>query len=170
MYQKATAFLLRFMTQATLFKWGFNISPMYRHTKAKILYVSEDLQEVNIKIPLAFGNRNFVGSIFGGSLFSATDPIFMIQLMWILGKEYVVWDKAATINYKKPAYENAYCTFKISNQLLTHIKEEVSLKGELNLEFKTNICSKDGIVFCELDKTLYIATKAHYKQKMKQRK
>jgi len=170
MYQKATAFLLRFMTQATLFKWGFNVSPMYRHTKAKILHVSENLQEVAIKIPLAFGNRNFVGSIFGGSLFSATDPIFMIQLMWILGKEYVVWDKAASINYKKPAYENAYCNFNLSDELLASIKKDVSEKGEVNLVLNVDICSKEGVVFCKLDKTLYIATKAHYKEKMAQRK
>jgi len=170
MYQKATAFLLRFMSQSTLFKWGFNISPMYRHTKAKIISVSKDLQEVRIKIPLAFGNRNFVGSIFGGSLFAATDPIFMIQLMWILGKDYVVWDKAATIKYRKPAFENAYCNFMLSDELLVFIKKEVSLKGELDLEFQTNICSRDGVVFCELDKTLYIATKVHYKQKMALRK
>ncbi|MBL4746838.1 MAG: YiiD C-terminal domain-containing protein [Flavobacteriaceae bacterium] len=170
MYQKATSFLLQFMSKATLFKWGFNLSPMYRHTKAKIMHVSEDLQEVAIKIPLTFGNKNFVGSIFGGSLFAATDPIFMIQLLWILGKEYVVWDKAASINYKKPAYENAYCTFKLNGQLLDRIKNEVATHGEMDLVLKATICSKEGLVFCELDKTLYIATKTHYKEKMTQRK
>ncbi|PCH72898.1 MAG: DUF4442 domain-containing protein [Flavobacteriaceae bacterium] len=170
MYQTITAFLLRFMSQATLFKWGFNMSPMYRHTKAKILTVSEDLHEVVIKIPLTLGNKNFVGSIFGGSLFAATDPIFMIQLMWILGKDYVVWDKSATINYKKPAYENAYCTFKLSKDLLTSIKKEIAENGEMNLDLKLDICSKDTVVFCELNKTLYIATKTHYKEKMAKRK
>ncbi|PCI33738.1 MAG: DUF4442 domain-containing protein [Flavobacteriaceae bacterium] len=170
MYQKVTAILLRFMSKATLFKWGFNLSPMYRSTTAKIIRVTDNLLEVAIKIPLNYKNKNFVGSIFGGSLFSATDPIFMIQLMWILGKDYVVWDKSATIRYKKPAYENGYCTFKLNDELLNDIKKEVALKGEMNLELKTNIHSSKGVVFCEIDKTLYIATKKHYKQKMADRK
>ena len=69
---------------------------MYRRSTGKVIKVSEDLLFVKIKIPISYKNRNFVGSIFGGSLFSATDPLFMIQLMNILGDNYVVWDKDAT--------------------------------------------------------------------------
>ncbi len=170
MYQKITTFLLKFISKASLFKWGFNLSPMYRSTTAKITNVTDDLLEVRIKIPINYRNRNFVGSIFGGSLFSATDPIFMIQLMWILGKEYVVWDKAATITYKKPAHENAYCSFTLNDEILDTIKKEVAANGEMNLKLNTHIHSDKGAVFCTLDKTLYIATKKHYKQKTAARK
>lgn len=170
MYQKITTFLLRFISQATLFKWGFNLSPMYRNTTAKIINVTDDLLEVGIKISINYRNRNFVGSIFGGSLFAATDPIFMIQLMWILGKDYVVWDKAATIKYKKPAYKDAFCNFKLTDKLIASIKKEVAENGEMNLNLTTNLQSSKGVVFCEVDKVLYIATKAHYKQKIASRK
>ena len=78
------------MSTSAIFKHGFNISPMYRRTTARIIYISEDLKEVKIKIPLSYKNKNYVGAIFGGSMFSATDPIYMIQLMQILGEDYVV--------------------------------------------------------------------------------
>ncbi|WP_235270985.1 PaaI family thioesterase [Flavobacterium sp. 316] len=90
----------------------FNISPMYRRSCGKIFFVSDDLHVVKIKIPLTYKNKNYVGSMFGGSLFSATDPIYMIQLMQILGKEYVVWDKSTEIRFKRPVYANAFVTLQ----------------------------------------------------------
>ena len=85
MYKIAFEFLKRFFSEAALFKYGFNISPMYRRSVGRIVFVSSDLHEVFVKIPLNYKNRNYVGAIFGGSMFSATDPIYMIQLMNILG-------------------------------------------------------------------------------------
>jgi acyl-CoA hydrolase len=66
---------------------------------------------VKVRIKLSYKNSNYVGSICGGSLLSATDPIFMIQLMNILGNKYVVWDKAAAIKFKRPAKEMCYVDF-----------------------------------------------------------
>jgi len=103
MYETLFTFLNRYFKKATLFKVGFNLSPMYKRSCGKISFASEDLHVVKIKIPLSYKNKNYVGSIFGGSLFAATDPIYMIQLMQILGKDYVVWDKKTDIKFKRPA-------------------------------------------------------------------
>ncbi len=99
MYATISKVLSTFLKQSTIFKYGFNISPMYRRSTGKIIEVSEDLFNIKVKIPIGYKNKNYVGSIFGGSLFSATDPIFMIQLMNILGNDYVVWDKSANIKF-----------------------------------------------------------------------
>src|SRR6478609_274408 len=115
MYDKLFTFLNRYFDKATIFKVLFNISPMYRRSCGKIIFASEDLHVVKIKIPLSYKNKNYVGSIFGGSLFAATDPIYMIQLMQILGKEYVVWDKKTDIRFKRPAYENAFASFEFTS-------------------------------------------------------
>ena len=111
MYDALFQFLNRFFKKATLFKTLFNLSPMYRRSCGKILTVSEDLHHVKVVIRLSYKNKNYVGSMFGGSLFAATDPIYMIQLMQILGKEYVVWDKATEIKFKRPVYQNAFVRF-----------------------------------------------------------
>tara|TARA_B110000240_G_C13483785_1_gene446463 strand:+ start:476 stop:664 length:189 start_codon:yes stop_codon:yes gene_type:complete len=60
---------------------------------------------VKVRIKLSYKNSNYVGSIFGGSLLSATDPILMVQLINILGNKHVVWDKAAAIKFKRLAKE-----------------------------------------------------------------
>ena len=170
MYKIAFEFLKRFFSEAALFKHGFNISPMYRRSVGRIVFVSSDLHEVFVKIPLNYKNRNYVGAIFGGSMFSATDPIYMIQLMNILGSDYVVWDKAAEIKYKRPAREDALAKFTFSEDEINQIKEDVSAQKEIDFEKKVNITSESGMVFAEVLKTIYISQKSYYKEKMKLRK
>jgi hypothetical protein len=170
MYKIAFEFLKKYFSEATLFKHGFNISPMYRRSVARIIYVSENLQEVVIKIPLNYKNRNYVGSIYGGSMLSATDPIYMTQLMNILGNDFVVWDKATTVRYKRPAREQVFAKFIFSDEEIIQIKNEIILKNEIDLIKKVNIVNKSDEVFAEVTKTIYISQKSYYKQKVNKRK
>jgi acyl-coenzyme A thioesterase PaaI-like protein len=169
MYRTITKIAKRFFTDAQIYKYGFNWSPMYRRSTGRLLKVSEDLMYVKIKIPLSIKNRNFVGTIFGGSLFSATDPIYMIQLMNILGDDYVVWDKSATIKFKRPAKEIVFAEFIFSEEDLNLIKTEVSKNGEFNLVKTPNIVDKNGTIIAELSKTIYVADKVFYKNKLKRK-
>ncbi|MDO5978764.1 DUF4442 domain-containing protein [Flavivirga spongiicola] len=167
MYRTLTKILKTFLTDAQIYKYGFNWSPMYRRTTGKIIEVSSNLSYVKITIPLSIKNKNYVGSIFGGSLFSATDPIYMIQLLNILGDDYVVWDKDATIKYKRPAKENVYAEFSFSSQEIENIKTQVAENGEFNLTKMANITNKENVVFAEVVKTIYVADKTFYKEKRK---
>ena len=125
---------------------------MYRRTTAKVIEVSEDLLHVKIKIPLNIKNRNYVGTIFGGSLFSATDPIYMVQLINILGDNYVVWDKDASIRYRRPAKSTAYAEFKYTSNEIEMIKAEVAQKGEIDLKKALNIVNDNNLVFARSKK------------------
>ena len=165
MYRTLTQIAKKVFTDAQIFKYGFNWSPMYKRSTGKVIEVSDDLLYVKIKIPLSIKNRNFVGSIFGGSLFSATDPLYMIQLIKILGDDYVVWDKDATIRYRRPAKETVYTEFIFTKLEIKNIKKEISKNGEFNLIKKPNIVNKDGVVIAELNKTIYVADKNFYKEK-----
>ncbi|MDO5972591.1 YiiD C-terminal domain-containing protein [Flavivirga jejuensis] len=165
MYKTLSKIFKTFLTDAQIYKYLFNLSPMYRRSTGKIIEVSEDLMYVKIKIPLSIKNKNYVGSIFGGSLFSATDPIYMIQLMHILGDHYIVWDKDATIKYKRPAKENVYAEFSFSSEEIETIKAQVAKKGELNLIKTAHIVNKERVVFAEVIKTIYVADKPFYKKK-----
>lgn len=167
MYKTLTKILKTFLTDAQIYKYGFNWSPMYRRTTGKIIKVSSNLSYVKIAIPLSIKNKNYVGSIFGGSLFSATDPIYMIQLINILGDNYVVWDKDATIKYKRPAKENVYAEFSFTAEEIENIKTQVAKNGEINLTKTTHITNKENVVFAEVIKTIYVADKTFYKEKRK---
>ena len=166
MYQQLSKIARKFMKQSTLFKVGFNLSPMYRRSTARIEYVADDLKKIRVKIPLSYKNRNYVGSIFGGSLFSAVDPIPMIQLMYLLEEKYIVWDKSAQIRFKRPARENVYATFEFTNEEIQDIIQKVQTNKEVEHPKITYITNKSGeIVYCQVTKMIYIADKEFYKEK-----
>lgn len=169
-YQKIGAIGSKYVSQAKLFKFGFNVAPMYRRSSARIIHVSDDLMYVKIKLPISYRNMNYVGSIFGGSMFASVDPIPMVQLINILDSEYVVWDKSAEINFKAPARETLYAEFSYSQAELEAIKRQVAENGETEIIKTTVLTNQDSSkVFCQVDKTIYIASKSHYKEKQELR-
>ena len=168
MYATITKVLNKFFKSSTIFKYGFNISPMYKRSTGKLIEVSDDLLHVKVKIPISYKNKNYVGSIFGGSLFSATDPVLMIQLMQILGNDFVVWDKNASIQFKRPAKENAFAIFDLTQDEIESIKKRILEEKELDLVKEILITNKDkSTVFATVSKTIYIADKSYYKSKRK---
>ena len=95
-------------------RWGFNFLPAFRCTGGRITYISGDWREVRVKVPLSWRTRNYVGTIYGGSMYGAVDPIYMVMLIKILGPDYVVWDKAASIRFKKPGTGTLFAKFAIT--------------------------------------------------------
>lgn len=170
MYKKGIKIFKKIFRPDQVFKYGFNLSPMYKRTVGRITHVSKDLHTVKVEIPLNYKNRNYAGSIFGGSLFSATDPIFMIQLVQILGEEYIVWDKSAQINYRRPARSKAFATFEFTTQEIDDIKSQIAELDKIDVIKHLDIVSHQGEVFAELEKTIFISSKEHYKRKRSSKK
>lgn len=169
-YAKLTEIGKKYHVLHKFFRPVFNWTPMYRRTTAKVISVSEDFTFVAIKIPLSYKNKNYNGSLFGGSLFSAVDPIPMVQLTQILDSRYVVWDKSAEIFFKRPAKEDVYAQFEFNHTEIAEIKENVKNLGEYTFVKTTELRSKDGEkLFCVVNKTLYVADKKFYKEKEKNR-
>lgn len=136
---------------------------MYRRSVGKVKFVSRDLMTVKVEIPLNYKNVNYAGSMFGGSMFAATDPICMIQLIQILGDDYIVWDKSAFIDYKKPARSRVYITFEFTAEEISTIKETVATEGRFDIVKNVDLTSAKGEVFAQLEKTIFVSTKAFYK-------
>ena len=167
MYQKIAKIGPKLFGKAKTLKMGFNLSPMYRRSTARIIEVTEDITHIRIKLPISYKNRNYVGSIFGGSLFSAVDPIPMVQLINLLDSQYVVWDKSAEIFFRAPAKKDLYADFYYSQDELQHIRNTIQSDGEMEMIKLTKLTDQMGKkVYCEVKKTLYIASKAHYKTKL----
>lgn len=143
----------------------FNRYPTIRGTGSYTTFISSDWKEVHVKLPLSFRTRNIVGTVFGGSIYSSVDPIYMLQLMKILGKEYIVWDKAATIKFKKPIKKTVYAKFIITDELVDFVKTTILTKGKVDIDLTVQYVNKQGDVFAEIYKTIYIAAKEYYNQK-----
>jgi acyl-coenzyme A thioesterase PaaI-like protein len=134
----------------------YNFWPCYRGTGARIVFISSDFRTVRIRLPLSLKTRNYVGTIFGGSMFAATDPLLMIMLMRNLGPGYKVWDKASTIRYLKPGRETLFAEFVITEQELDQIRQELQSQRSLDRIYQVELKTAAGEVCAQVEKTIYI--------------
>jgi acyl-coenzyme A thioesterase PaaI-like protein len=139
-----------------LLRWGFNIFPAYRGTGGWVTYIAADYREIRVKLPLSWRTRNYVGTIFGGSIYGMVDPFYMIMLIKILGPGYMVWDKAASVQFKKPGRTTLYATFKLSEQETSSIKEELTRLKSLDRVYVVEVVNEEGEVHAVVEKTIYI--------------
>lgn len=146
---------------------AFNSLLVYRGTRARLKFVSSDWKEVHVLLPLNIFTRNIVGTVFGGSIYSSVDPIYMLMFMKILGTDYVVWDKAATIKFIRPARTDLKARFLITDDTIKHVINTTASQGEINLELVVEYLNKSNEVCATIKKTLYIATQTFYSEKRK---
>ena len=137
-------------------RWGFNFFPAFRGTGARITYIAGDYREVHVRLPLSWRTRNYVGTIFGGSLYGAVDPHYMIMLIKILGSGYVVWDKAATIRFKKPGRTTLFARFLISEEEIAEIRRLLETDPSIDRAYQVELKDSEGVVHAVVDKTIYI--------------
>ena len=140
-------------------RWGFNFFPAFRGTGARVTYISGDFREVHVKLPLSWRTRNYVGTIFGGSLYGAVDPHYMIMLIKILGPGYVVWDKAATIRFRKPGRSTLFARFLIPDEEIAEIRRRLETEPSIDRVYKVDLTDADGVVHAAVEKTIYVRKK-----------
>lgn len=141
------------------FRWLFNFFPAYRGTGGRVIYIADDFHEVRVKIPLSWRTRNYVGTIYGGSIYGAVDPIYMLMLIKILGRDYIVWDKAAKIRFKKPGTGTLYVDFHLSDKEIGEIRRLAETAKSIDRIYGLELKDKNGVVCALIEKTLYIAKK-----------
>jgi acyl-coenzyme A thioesterase PaaI-like protein len=114
---------------------------------------------IDVEMKLRRWNRNYVGTHFGGSLYSMTDPFFMLMLMENLGSEYLVWDKAATIRFKKPGRGTVRAEFRLSEEQIEDIRRAAAQNGKTEPTFTVQVKDDAGDVVAEVEKVLWVRRK-----------
>jgi len=147
------------------FRLGINAFPAFRRTGGRVSFISEDWKEIHITLGLNWKTRNYVGTVFGGSIYGALDPIYMLQLMKILGEKYVVWDKAAAIKFIKPIKTKVFAKFFLTDEILDEIVAKVNSDKKYSIDLTVNFQDENEIIYAEVTKTIYIANKDYYKAK-----
>jgi acyl-coenzyme A thioesterase PaaI-like protein len=135
----------------------------------KLTRLDKDLREADVEMRLTRWNKNYVGVHFGGSLFSMTDPFYMLMLAANLGDEFVVWDKAASIRYRKPGKGLVRAEFRLTEEKLAEIRAAVAAEGWYDARFAVEIKDEDGSVVAMVERVIYCATKVAHAEKAKLR-
>jgi len=142
--------------ESRLARWKFNLFPAYRGTGGRVAYIADDFHEIRVRIPLSWRTRNYVGTIYGGSMYGAVDPIYMLMLIRILGKDYIVWDKAAKIRFRKPGKETLYVDFRLSAAEIDEIKKLAETERSVDRIYELELKDQSGVVHAQIEKTLYV--------------
>ena len=109
-----------------------------------------------MKLPLSLRTRNYVGTIFGGSMYGCVDPMYMIMLIRLLGSEYVVWDKSASIRFRKPGRTTLFATFRVDDAELAAIRDATASGTAIDRTYNVDLVDAEGVVHASVEKVIYI--------------
>lgn len=146
------------MKKRNLLKF-LNFWPPFMGAGIKVKNISKDFTSIDVQLKQKFWNKNYVGTHFGGSMFAMTDPFYMLLVMENLGKDYIVWDEAATIRFKKPGKGTLTAHFNVTKERIAEIKHAADTNYKTKPVFKVEIKDEQGDVVAEVDKTIYVRRK-----------
>jgi hypothetical protein len=136
-----------------------NIWPPFLGAGIRVKRLQPDWKEIDVEMKLRRWNSNYVGTHYGGSLYSMTDPFFMLMLIENLGREYIVWDKAASIRFRKPGKGKVSVTFRLSDEQIEEIRQALATQEKVDREFTVEIKDESGVVVAEVQKVLHVRRK-----------
>lgn len=142
---------------------GFNFFPAFRATGARVIYLSEDMRKLRIKLPLNLRTRNIHGTLFGGAMYAATDPLYAILVKVALGPGFIIWDKAGAIRYKKPGRSALYAECSLSDAQVAAMRKRLEFEPSVDLNYEIELVDERGVVHAVVQKTIYAARKEVYK-------
>lgn len=141
-------------------RWFLNLYPPYLFTRTTVPYIAPDWKKIVVKLRKSVFTRNYTGTTFGGALYSAADPHFMLMIIQIIGiRDYIVWDQAAEILYKKPGRSTITFTFELADNQIEQLKKEAAEKGTIRPIFEVEGIDEEGEVCIVVKKTIYIRHK-----------
>lgn len=137
-----------------------NLWPCYWGTGVRLKYVAKDFREIRLEVPLNWRTRNYVGTIFGGSMYGAVDPVCMLMLIKNLGSSYEVWDKAATIRFKKPGRYTLHAAFRLEQEEIDTIQRELCHTDSIDRVYNIELTDEKGMACATVEKIIHIRRKA----------
>jgi hypothetical protein len=136
-------------------RW-INLWPPFLGAGIRIVRIAPDMKAVDVEMKLRWWNANYVGTHFGGSLFAMTDAFYMLMLMANLGRDYIVWDKGASIRFRKPGNGTVRAEFRLTDAQIDEIREKLKTLPKYEPTFWVEVKDKAGVVIAEGEKLLYV--------------
>jgi len=136
-----------------------NLWPPFLGAGIRVTRLTPDWREVDVEMKLRRWNSNYVGTHYGGSLYSMADPFFMVMLIENLGSRYIVWDKSASIRFRKPGKGTVRAAFRLSGEQVEEIKQALEAQPKIERTFAVEVRDECGNVIAEVEKLLHIRRK-----------
>ena len=133
--------------------------PPYFFSGISVEKVNDDFTSITTKMKQYWFNTNYVGTHFGGSLYSMCDPFYMFILLHHLGRDHIIWDKSSSIDFIKPGEKTVHATFTVNQKEIGKIRERALGEFSFNVEFNTAVVDEKGCAIAQIKKILYVRRK-----------
>jgi hypothetical protein len=150
------------MVSERTLKWALCLYPPLLFQRIWVKKFHPHFKGVDVKISNSFLNRNYNGSIFGGSIYAATDPFYALlfdQLMQRRGFKVRVWLKSASINYLKPGLTNLYFTIAVSDEMIAEAETSLMSTGKFVKSYPMELFNEQGDLCATVMNEIYLRTK-----------
>ena len=136
-----------------------SVWPPFLFAGIGVTHIARDWSSANVRMRLGRLNRNLFGTQFGGSLYSMTDPFWALLALHRLGNDYLVWDKAASIDYLAPGRGSVYAEFTLGDDRVEEIRKATADGSKALPWFETEVTAEDGTTVAHIHKQLYVRRK-----------
>jgi hypothetical protein len=137
-------------------RWFLNLYPPFLGAGIRVKQIQPDWKAIDVEMKLRFWNSNYVGTHFGGSLYSMTDPFYMLMLIENLGRDYIVWDKSATIRFRKPSKGKVRTEFRLADAQIDDIRDKLQTQEKIEPTFLVEVRDESGDLVAEVEKVLHV--------------
>jgi hypothetical protein len=136
-----------------------NLWPPFLGAGIRVKRLQKDWRAIDVEMDLRFWNANFVGTHYGGSLYSMADPFYMLMLIENLGRDYIVWDKSASIRFRKPGKGKMRAEFRVDESQIQEIRDKLQTLPKVEPVFRVQIKDESGALIAEVEKVLHVRKK-----------
>jgi acyl-coenzyme A thioesterase PaaI-like protein len=143
-----------------LLRQAFNLWPCYRGTGGRVSHIAADWSEVRVRLPRSWRTLNYVGTIFGGSIYASVDPFYMLMLIHRLGPGYEVWDKAATVRFRRPGRTTLQARMVLPEGEEEAIRKALELAAKVDRTYLVELVDQDGTSHATVEKVVHVSRRA----------
>jgi acyl-coenzyme A thioesterase PaaI-like protein len=149
-----------------LLRWKFNRYPAYRQSGARVVRISEDFREITVRLPLNRTTRNLHGTIYGGAMYAAVDPLHAVIVASHLGPDFHVWTKSAQIDFKRPGSGDLVAQARVTGRDLEEIRAALEHAPKIDRDFALSLTDEQGNIAAHVRLTIHIKRRAAHEHRM----
>ncbi|PWS29019.1 DUF4442 domain-containing protein [Pedobacter yonginense] len=145
-------------------KWAMRFYPPLFFQRIWVQKFDKEFRSCTVKLSKSFLNKNYNGSIFGGTIYAATDPFYALlfdQLLQRQGFKVRVWLKSASIQYLKPGRSSLYFTININDEMLAEAEHVLKTVGKFVKAYPMEITNAEGELCATVMNEVYVRNLHH---------
>jgi hypothetical protein len=133
-----------------------NLSPVRWLSGMRIEHVAPDFRSITAALRPRASRGGDDAAHTGAALYALVDPCFLVIVQHAVGPDYLVWDKAGSIEVLAPCRVRVWARLELQDDDLRRIRQ-MTLSGDKHLHlFSVEMRDADGMAIARIEKMIYV--------------